>query len=276
MQTSSVPPTPLKSRLCFAAALLIILCSCSGGGGSSGDNSSTPPAVSATCEDVGASPWVLNSTPCRSAHAAIVQLKISGLTENAVCSATLISSTAAITAAHCFTTFAVAHSEILANGIEVAVSRVVLHPQAQKTAREYLNDVAIVHLASPVEAAQMPLLTSRQVTSGEMVSIFGYGIDDQGQQGILHGGNMRITSVTSTHLSAFYDGSGSNACFGDSGGAVLSSASVDGLPIFGIAGVISSGSNGTCANNDLNLFANLQTDAMIQFILNEVPNVGIV
>jgi len=186
----------------------------------------------------------------------------------------MIAPDAVLTAAHCFlnspSTVAVAIGPIDSVQSYQAV-RWEPHPSFSQTNQGAFNDVAVVFLNTNLDLPVLPLLGSRSVESGEILAIYGYGESGSGETDFaeLRSGEMEAADVTTNHILALYDGTGSNTCFGDSGGPIV--ADVGGGPA--IAGITSTGALENCGPGDASLFVNIQSTSIADFVRSQVPNV---
>ena len=99
------------------------------------------------------------------------------------------------------------------------------------------------------------MLTTPNLNVGENAIIAGYGVDENGNAdaSTLKAGNVIIGDVSSYGISTFYDGSGANTCFGDSGGPIFVNRNNEWL----LAGVTSNGESENCGVGDRSNYANL-------------------
>lgn len=154
---------------------------------------------------------------------------------------------------------------------ELSGSSYVMHPGVQIDVENgaVINDAALVKLATDAPLTPLPLVVSEDVVGGSLVSIFGYGFDEDGGIGVLQSGQMEVSSVTENHIFAAYGGNGSNVCNGDSGGPAIFTNS---LGVSGVVGITSTGRRPDCGEGDITLFANTQTNGISNWILSIVPD----
>jgi len=107
-----------------------------------------------------------------------------------------------------------------------------------------------------------------------VISIFGYGVDENGVNQVLRSGQARVLAVDEQHIAAGFSGEGSNSCSGDSGGPALNTIQKDGRTQSGIVGVVSSGSV-SCGPGDVALYANVTTSETLNFIQGAAPGVNL-
>lgn len=251
-----------------ASAVLIALASCSGSDGGDGLSRNA-------CGTLGLDSRIIDGSECSESGSPVV--KISLLNENgteALCSGSMITSDDVLTAAHCVVTSRVVGATVGAGGQQAAVTEILVHPGVRfdAQAQAIFNDVAILKLAAPLNLPTLPIIASDPVESGDTMAIFGYGRDENGNFQTLRSGETRIGSVTPQHLIAGFDGDeGSNSCNGDSGGpgVVTSNGQT------GIVSIVSSGNNPSCTAGDISLYANVQGDDLLSFIVSAVPDAQI-
>lgn len=186
----------------------------------------------------------------------------------------MLTSNDVLTAAHCFFG-TVLQAQVQAGGQSSFGKAAYVHPEARTelATSAVFNDVAILELSTPLNLPTLPLLGSRSMSAGNIISIFGYGLDENEESGTLRSGEMEVSSVTSNHIFASFNGSGSNTCNGDSGGpAIYSFTSNSGQTVNAVAGIVSSGELISCGSGDVTLFANIDSDSIMSFITNRVPD----
>lgn len=244
------------------------------GGGSKG---SGPALSNDACSVLGLK--IINGTACPAMHSPVVSFDVTYNSQTVTsCSGTMITSRDVLTACHCFAgdTSGVEGITVFAGAASISTTDYSVHPGCEEvqspdvpSGDAIFNDVAIIHLGSDAPVPTVPLLTSRSTKAGDVISIFGYGYDENGSLGTLKSGEMLVDSVTTDHVIADFNGDGSNTCQGDSGGPAIYS----GGGVKGIVGITSSGDpNAQCMEGDVSLFANIQDPSILSFILSVVPN----
>jgi secreted trypsin-like serine protease len=192
-----------------------------------------------------------------------------------LCSATSIAPEYFLSAAHCFPDGTLATSVTIA-GQEYFAKSVTRHPDFFESAEvsAFFNDVAVVHVPG-VNVPALAILASQPVPENSTVFTYGYGLDENGNAGVLKNGPVQILFSTENHLfSSVFDGSNVDPCNGDSGGpAVLGFTDVNGVFAVGITGIVSSGTVVGCEKGDTTLFTNLQNPGVSEFIRAQVPGV---
>lgn len=257
---------PLIFLLSFAI-VLSTACSGGGGGNDSGDSLDTN-----ACGTLGLNTRVINGTECATENSPVVQIVLfnSDGTQG-ICSGSMITGNDVLTAAHCFLSSNVRSAVVIAGSNTVNATRVFIHPDVSfdTTNQAVFNDVAILTLERTIDTPVLPILVSDSVEADDILSIFGYGFDENKELGALRSGDILVSSVSPNHIFAAYEGEGSNSCNGDSGGPAILSSSVG----VGIVGIVSSGTLTSCQVGDVSLYANMQTDTIRDFIKQIVPDV---
>ena len=267
----------MKIRALTIIATTLVLSACGGGGG---DDEPETPLLNDACSVLGLptrSLRIINGSECGSlASSPVVRVETLNQQtgESGICSGTMIAPDAVLTAAHCFlsspTLVVAAVGEVSSPSI-VRAQSVTLHPAFQIDETSATNDVAIIKLQSSLSLPTVGILASRSVREGEVLSIFGYGIDENGNTDDydLRSGQVRVADVSEDHIQTNFDGTGSNTCQGDSGGPLL--VTENGVAV--LVGVTSSGSLEGCSVGDESLYTNLQSASVSSFILEQVPSV---
>ncbi|MFN8392589.1 MAG: trypsin-like serine protease [Bdellovibrionota bacterium] len=275
-----MPTRKITSRMLHLslATLLatITLMACGGGGGSS-DSGSDVTLGNDSCDVLGLK--IFNGSQCSPAgRSPVVDFIIHSLGGGiSLCSGTIITPTRVLTAGHCFPNLGqdVQSIEVLADGARIPADGFAIHPGYREDSElvAIFNDVAVLSLSQSVRTAPLPLLVSRPTAAGDVIDIFGYGLDESGDVGTLQSGQMELSEVTETHLFSVFGSTGSNTCQGDSGGPAIES--VSGTP--GIVGITSTGSlHAECAVGDVSLFTNIQNASVLDFIKSNAPGVSVI
>jgi len=256
----------------------ILLAACGGSSGGSSEPASN--LLQTACGTLGLQEKIINGTECNPANSPVVPLILSTSSgELNLCSGTLLTQEHVLTAAHCVNRPSFTSASVIINNQEIPATEVHIHPGYRQdfAAGVIFNDVAILKLSQAVNRPVQPLLMSRTTISNDLISIFGFGLDEKGDLNVLKSGQMQLGSVSEHHLFAPFDGQGSNPCFGDSGGpAIISFETGAGEIRTGIVGIVSTGRNETCLAGDITVFGNTQASDMFDFILSLVPGAGVV
>jgi trypsin len=262
----------------LAAVLLSGGCS-SSSDDDDGDDGDGPDLRTDACDVLGLK--IINGGTCRSDDSPVVRIEVSYTDDSfTACTGTMITDTEVLTAGHCFLDFGenVESIEVLAGGRIVTGTAFAIHPDYSERSADFLNggaaifnDVAIIRLGASAGVPILPLFLSRGIQVGDVFSIFGYGIDENGDAGRLESGEMQVDQVPGNHFVSVFDGDGSNTCQGDSGGPAIFT---DGTKT-GIIGLTSTGeASARCMEGDVSLFANVQDASVLNFISAVVPSVS--
>jgi secreted trypsin-like serine protease len=263
--------------------LSLLLCSvpaCSNGGDDGGGGGGGP--LTDSCDLLGLK--IINGTPCRDDGSPVVRFVVKYTNrDDTLCSGTMITPTHVLTAGHCFIDLGenVTSITVTAGDEDIPAVDFAIHPGYHEGPADVpigaaiYNDVAIVRLFQPAFVPTVPIVTSGPVLEGDIIGIFGYGLDENDNIGQLQSGEMQVDDVTTDFIISEFDGEGSNTCVGDSGGpAILEFADVSGNIVTGIVGVTSSGDPRVlCEVGDVSVFTNLQDPSNLSFIRNFAPGV---
>ncbi|MFT4977901.1 MAG: V8-like Glu-specific endopeptidase, partial [Myxococcota bacterium] len=151
-----------------------------------------------------------------------------------VCTASLVSTTVAVTAAHCLdgvpvsdiTFFVGPDASRPSTGERYAVRGAHIHPDYD--ADEFINDVGVIVVDEVSDAEPVAYLTDDMGSEwiGREPLFIGYGYSPEDGYGIKRSVRIPITAI---YDDAFeYEGDGINTCSGDSGGPAL--YTIDGTP----------------------------------------------
>ena len=237
------------------------------------------------CSVIGVSPKIINGEPCSDQNSPVVKITlISQLNETFLCSGTMLTQTDVLTAGHCFINN-VRSAYIDANGRRIPASAVKMHPNFTPQGSAIFNDVAILRLSAAANLPTLPLVVSRTVQGSDSISIFGYGqsveqtqyeLSDPDTLGHLRGGRMTVANATANHITANFNGDGSNTCFGDSGGPALYTLDGPQGRLTGVVGITSTGIAADCGSGDVSMFTNIQGNSVFSFIRQAVPGAGLI
>lgn len=259
----------------YFLGLLVLLClaSCSGGGGS-GD--SGPSLSNDACSAIGLPTRIIDGSACgNSSSSPVVKIVLFDVfgAATGLCTGTMLTSRDVLTAAHCFPSGIVAAAVDINNTL-VFADTVTAHSGffEDETAVAAFNDVAVMSLDSALSLPTLPIYVGPALAKNDIISVFGYGLDENEGLGELKSGEMSVTEVTDNHIFSTFNGEGSNTCQGDSGGPAITTESGPAA----VAGITSTGTLLSCAKGDTSLFTNIQSESVLNFILSVVPGVATV
>ena len=216
-------------------------------------------------------------SPANSPQILKLDIKFTDSTDG-FCTGTVIGSHSILSAGHCFKNQSGVSFVKVNGGSSQAISQIIIHPLYREDFElgAIFNDVAVLKATEPLNLPALSIFASGQITTGDLIGIYGYGIDEKGNSGILRSGNMLISAVTANHLFAVFNNL-SNTCSGDSGGPVTySSFDQDGnLQSVALVGITSTGTSEKCDKGDLNLFTNINNPHILNFIIELVPEVSL-
>ncbi len=228
--------------------------------------SDTPCKVVGTT--IGVNTRIINGEVCDAANSPVVQLELRNGNRIGLCSGTVISKRAVLTAAHCLV--GVSGVVVHAGSVRSVASSYHYHPDynAKNNDSPESNDIGIVSLDSNLPTRVIGIVSvNTTFVSGEKAIIAGYGNDEHQRAGILRAGTMTLTSASTEGIYSYFDGSGSNSCSGDSGGPYLVKRNGEWL----IAGTTSWGTVERCLAGDRSFFANVASPSNQNFIRQYVP-----
>ena len=194
------------------------------------------------------------------------------------CTGTLVSLTSVLTAAHCLPGVAdvIVYTQ---TGRAIAAVEAAIHPNysfGPNGGDPF--DVAMVRLSSPLTIGPVPLLLSTPTAAGQSITVFGYGIDENGNnvkdrfqsgQALLKAGKMKIGGFIGGRFEAAFDDTQTAICQGDSGGPVTQTR--DGIT--SLVGVISYTRNG-CVSGSISGFVDIQRQSIVDFIEGFAPDIS--
>lgn len=267
---------------------LLVAFSCVACGSSSSSDSGD---ASKACQQIDLPTKIINGVACGEVERSpVVRVAVSlsggGVNLlNPICTGTMITPNQVLTAQHCivpqdaFENYQVTSIGILHNLTEgfryIPARKIDLMPGYGAQGDRVFNDVAILTLTQDVSLPTVPVLVNQNPEIGGQGWVFGYGQTEIGTEVSeealnfveLNAGPMKIENVTPNHVFVQFNGSGTNVCFGDSGGPLMYSLNDETV----IVGVVSQGSVEDCGKGDVTTFAKLSEDSARTWLTQVAP-----
>ena len=247
-------------------------------GGTDDGGSSTQFRGVSACQAIGYGDTkkVANGEQCSltgsSATSSVVKLIIVKGNAAFVCTGTVVSPTAVLTAAHCFARGADSVqivTTIKGKQSAVAARSVAVHPKWGVSNNVMFNDIAVVKTARRLSTPSTPILLSRAPAETEDAVVAGYGqtTNDGPAETNVYAGRAIVDDVSDNHIYIDYTRSQAHPCKGDSGGALFI-ANGNGI---GIVGVVSQSDpsidvDDICKSGDRTLYTNVRDPSVAAFI----------
>ena len=126
------------------------------------------------------------------------------------------------------------------------------------------KDVAIAIFAETIPTNSFVIHGSNDLVSGEVAVIAGYGLDENQDAYLdrLKAGLVKVAEFTSSTITIYYEGLGSNTCSGDSGGPIF--VKRDGT--WKLIGATSNGILELCGPGDTSNFSNFADPEVVSWI----------
>jgi hypothetical protein len=257
--------TTLLRSICAFGLLVTLVTGC--GGGDDGEGSS--PRVE-PCDVL----RIAGGDSCDTAPRAIAIVA----TNSGYCTGTFITRQHVLTAAHCFSSTR-QRVVVGTTGYAEDATRVVIHPSYNGDINSPF-DVAVVAIPAPIDVSPVGIKLSQDISNGDDVVIYGFGLDEDGQDVItrvreggiaLKATKLRVVGVDAGTVLSQSDGSG-DTCQGDSGGALLFSGT-NGQP--GVVALVRAGPPGCVPDPGRpSQNSNVQSAGVLNFVLAQAPGAG--
>lgn len=244
--------------------VLLLLGSCGGGGGGEGGSQDA-------CGALGIK--VFGGAECAgsAANNPVVALITVDSEDNPleICTGTLVTVDDILTAAHCFEDPRTARVIAAVSGEPIDVARSEVNPlYTGETGSPF--DVAISTLVRPVAISPVPIIVSRNIETGDKISVYGYGESESRPFGPLNAAQMIIGAIEGGLFAAAFDQTNTSICQGDSGGPVVEV--VNGVA--GIVGISSFTFNG-CSSGSASGFVDMQIRGNVDFVTGVAPDIAL-
>jgi hypothetical protein len=260
---------------CAISGLVIVLAAACGGSPTKTPTSPAPLAAGDACAAVGAAGSglaILAGEACgvTTSPVAKINLKSSGGASAGLCTGTVVSSRAVLTAAHCLIDqVAGAHIWFGETGQpEIVAAAMHAYPGYSFNGPDVF-DVGVLIFAQDLPRGPVPVLTSRRAVVGETAIVAGWGRDENSVTTLLRAGSTRVSAVTDSYLQTLFAPPSASVCSGDSGGPIMLSSSGRWV----IAG-ITSATSGVACNDGVSFYQAVFHPAVRDFIRQHVPGVA--
>ena len=202
----------------------------------------------------------------------VVGIAVQGSNDIA-CTATLIAPSLALTAAHCLDGApptapqcdVLVSQAFTSGGRRVAVSAFIPHPAFDATT--YLHDIAVLRLATPIDAAPWPVRAAPLEASlvGHDARFVGFSRGMEGDHQAKHQGEVTINAIYPTKFRVVPNPT--QPCFNDSGGPIF--VTEGGRET--LAGIVSTGDQ-HCATFTKATRVDVETDSFLRPFLPETAS----
>ncbi len=248
---------------------------CSGSASPTTPSTPAPISTDEACAALGStgpsgSLAVLSGGVCSPANSAVVRvnLRTAAGPSAGICTGTVITSRAVLTAAHCVDDEVTSALVFLGSGDQIPASTIHFYPGFVFNAPNTF-DVAVLLFDQNIPRTPLPILTSREGRVGETAVVAGWGRDENDVTTNLKAGGTTISAVNANFLQTLFAPPSASVCSGDSGGSILLREGTQ----WAIGGITSATSSSAC-NSGTNFFQAVFNTNVRNFIRQHVPNVG--
>ena len=254
--------------IAFAILLSCLLSGCGGGGSSS--------LAGNACADLNLR--VYGGAQCNYHRSPVVPIVAYNASSEiiGVCSATMVTVNDALTAAHCALLASIpgfAGAFVYADDEPHLISNFSIHPLYDGSTVS-AHDIAMLTINDVLDIGPVPLLLSNPIATGERISVFGYGRNEDYYEhphaSDFKAAHMRIEGIGGGIFAASFDTAQAGICHGDSGGPVTQTiagiTSIVGVSSFGVSG---------CQSGSVSGFVDMQIPGNYEFVLNYAPDVAV-
>lgn len=238
------------------------------------------------------SPYIVGGSSVSTAPTWMSALYISDNTTSYFCGGNLIDSQWILTAAHCvditdpsiYAVIGQANLTTVADSSKLAIDDIIIHPSWDSNTM--MGDIALLHLASAATATTVDLPTlndSDNLVNGIAMTIYGWGetrsnvtSDNASATNQLQSASVALNKNYDTsntypdHIFAL--GSGTDTCFGDSGGPLIYDNTLYGITSFGLSYTATCSANLPSGYTDVSYYVSWITAEISSYTSSETTS----